>query len=67
MMLLTVVVFALASLSPAFAQDYTPVFEPGECPIPDLPGVSCGTLIVPEDRSDPAGAQVELAVAIIAA
>jgi pimeloyl-ACP methyl ester carboxylesterase len=43
---------------------YVPEFVETDC-LFDLPGVVCGVLVVPEDRSDPAGNQVELAVAII--
>lgn len=68
---LTVVALMAVLLSmamvPVMAQDYTPVFEAGECPFPDVQDVSCGTLYVPEDRSDPNSPELELAVAIIAA
>ncbi|MBL8148148.1 MAG: alpha/beta fold hydrolase, partial [Anaerolineae bacterium] len=51
----------------AFAQGgYEPVFEESDCPF-DLPGVTCGFVIVPEDRTNPDGAQVQLAVAIVPA
>ena len=50
--------------------DYTPVFEPADCPF-DLPAgqvegetVECGYLVVPEDRSDPDSRDVRLAGAI---
>ncbi|HYO88435.1 MAG TPA: alpha/beta fold hydrolase [Candidatus Limnocylindrales bacterium] len=60
-----VIVLSLLLGGAAAAQgDYEPVFEESEC-LFDLPGITCGVLIVPEDRSDPAGNQVELAVAII--
>lgn len=44
--------------------DYEPVFEEWECPFP-LDGITCGFLVVPEDRSDPEGNQVELPVVLI--
>jgi pimeloyl-ACP methyl ester carboxylesterase len=40
-------------------------FEPADCPFGAFTGVECGTLTVPEDRSQPDGSQVQLAVAII--
>lgn len=40
-------------------------FQEGDCPFPPLDGVVCGYLTVPEDRSQPDGSVVELAVAII--
>lgn len=48
------------------ATGYTPVFEPDDCPfeVPTIGDYRCGYLIVPEDRSTPDGAQVELAVGI---
>lgn len=66
---------ALAS-SPAIAQltssGPTPRFEPGPCPvtpepIPALDSAQCGQLVVPENRADPTGRTIRLAVAIIAA
>ncbi len=42
-------------------------FQEGDCPFPALDGVTCGYLTVPEDRAQPDGNTVELAVAIIAA
>lgn len=45
---------------------YEPVFEESDCPF-DLPDVTCGYVIVPEDRNNPDGAQVQLAVAIVPA
>ncbi|MFN8377929.1 MAG: alpha/beta fold hydrolase [Anaerolineae bacterium] len=51
----------------ALAQStYEPVFEESDCPF-DLPDVTCGFVIVPEDRANPDGAQVQLAVAIVPA
>jgi pimeloyl-ACP methyl ester carboxylesterase len=46
---------------------YEPRFEEARCPMElpaDMP-VDCGYLVVPEDRSQPDGTQVRLAVAII--
>lgn len=44
-----------------------PVFRPGPCPVPVPAGrtVDCGTVAVPEDRRDPDGAVVVLAVAVL--
>jgi pimeloyl-ACP methyl ester carboxylesterase len=46
---------------------YTPVFTKGACndevPIDDH--IECGTLVVPEDRTKPAGRKVKLPVAIV--
>jgi pimeloyl-ACP methyl ester carboxylesterase len=50
--------------------DYTPVFEPAECPFTLPQGfvegedVGCGFLQVPEDRSDPESTTIQLAAAI---
>lgn len=49
---------------------YTPILEKASCPFKLPPGqvegrtVECGYLVVPEDRSDPTGRTVRLAVAI---
>ncbi len=64
---LALLLFLLLVAVPTIAQDYAPLFEEGDCPFPELEGVVCGWLIVPEDRSNPGGNQVELAVAIIEA
>lgn len=50
-----------------FAQDYEPDFFEHDCIFGELDGVTCGTLIVPEDRNDPEGNTVEIAVAFIEA
>jgi Tol biopolymer transport system component/pimeloyl-ACP methyl ester carboxylesterase len=53
---------------PAPAQlGYTPLFEPAPCPVPAPRGrdVECGTLVVPEDRTQPQGPQIRLPVAVI--
>lgn len=49
------------------APGYAPEFEEADCPFEVYEGedISCGYLYVPEDRTQPDGAQVELAVAII--
>ena len=45
---------------------YTPTIDPGPCPFDEPVATSpqCGTIAVPEDRTDPTGRQVVLAVAI---
>ena len=50
-------------------EGYEPVFTPGPCPFQRPPGTdpTCGRLTVPENRAQPAGPQVELAVAIFPA
>lgn len=69
-----IVITFLAALGsvPVSAQDgYTPEFEWAECPFPLPPSevpqstIDCGYLIVPQNRADPQGQQVELAVAIL--
>jgi pimeloyl-ACP methyl ester carboxylesterase len=58
--------------TPVFQPTYEPVFELAECFTPDLRqslpedgyDLDCGYLIVPEDRSQVAGKQVELPVVI---
>ena len=58
-------------LIPAPAQAQTgptlPRFEPEPCawPVPANQTVECGYLVVPEDRSAPAGRTIRLAVAIL--
>jgi pimeloyl-ACP methyl ester carboxylesterase len=57
---------------PATQSGYEPVFEPAQCFTTDLRGslpaagydLACGHLIVPEDRSQPSGKQVELPVVV---
>jgi len=48
------------------ALNYTPVFESGECPfqIPEGANVTCGFVVVPEDRDGNLGDTIQLAVAI---
>ncbi len=49
-------------------QGYVPVYFPGDCPFPPPEfGIECGTLTVPEDRSNPDGPKVFLTVLIIPA
>lgn len=62
---------AMLVASSSHAQS-TPRFEPGPCPvtpepIPALETAECGHLIVPENRANPTGRTIRLAVAIIAA
>lgn len=40
-------------------------FEPADCMFGNVTGIDCGYLYVPEDRSQPDGPQIKLAVAII--
>ena len=54
----------IAVAVPTQAQDLG--FQEGDCPFPALDGVTCGVLTVLEDRAQPNGNTVELAVAIIA-
>lgn len=64
------VIFALVLMSVGLVhgQDYEPYFEEIDCPFPeDSLDVSCGVLVVPEDRSDPNSEELELVVAIIPA
>jgi pimeloyl-ACP methyl ester carboxylesterase len=61
------VLFVAAGLIEA-QNDGLPFFEPDACPFPeDTIDVRCGYLLVPEDRTDPGSALVELAVAILPA
>jgi len=58
----------IGSIAPLQArQDEAPSlgFAEGDCPFPEIENVTCGYLTVPEDRSQPDGNLVELAVAII--
>lgn len=62
----------LAAATAVHAQGSTPRFEPGPCPetpepIPALETAECGHLIVPENRANPTGRTIRLAVAIVAA
>ena len=54
---------------PAKAASPKPAFAAGPCPegVPASDRISCGTLTIPENRTKPGGAQVQLAVATIAA
>ena len=66
LLLMVVALLFAGKITPTHAQD-GPVlgFEEWDCPFPALDGVTCGYLTVPEDRSQPDGYVVELAVAII--
>jgi pimeloyl-ACP methyl ester carboxylesterase len=46
---------------------YRPVYAKGACPgeVPESPRIECGTLTVPENRSDPEGRKVVLPVGIL--
>jgi pimeloyl-ACP methyl ester carboxylesterase len=59
---------AAATTTTAGLSSYTPVFEDGRCAftLPDGYTPRCGYLVVPEDRMNPAGAQVRLHVAVFA-
>jgi pimeloyl-ACP methyl ester carboxylesterase len=52
---------------PAALPAYVPTFEPAVCQFPVPPGytIECGYLVVPEDRSQPAGPQIRLHVAVL--
>ena len=70
--LIWIVVLLLIALVPVHAQgDYEPEYQPDACPMPIPAGetegdtLDCGYLIVPEDRSDPGGQTIALAVAIL--
>ena len=57
------------TLAPANArQQYSPVYFPTPCPYP-VPeeGITCGTMIVPEDRFRPDDTKVQIAVAVLPA
>jgi pimeloyl-ACP methyl ester carboxylesterase len=59
------------TIRPAHAQDmpdYTPVYFPTPCPYP-VPeeGITCGTMIVPEDRWFPDDDKVQITVAVLPA
>jgi len=68
-------IILLASLGqggarPALAENSVPRFEPASCPFTPATGmtegkdVRCGYLVVPENRSQPGGREIRLAVAI---
>ncbi|MEO0560683.1 MAG: alpha/beta fold hydrolase [Chloroflexota bacterium] len=67
-----VLLLALTSMTVASqalpTEGYTPRFDEGDCIFarPE-PSIICGTLTVPEDRTNPAGRQVRLAVVIFPA
>ncbi|HET8780210.1 MAG TPA: alpha/beta fold hydrolase [Agromyces sp.] len=65
-----------ASGEPAASADYEATYETSVCPVPNMPGhpthdlgpeYECGYLTVPENRSDPDGATIRLAVARVPA
>ncbi len=60
-----VLLMFIGVFTPLHAQDVELGFTEWDCPFPALDGVTCGYLTVPEDRSQPDGNVVELAVAII--
>ncbi len=62
---LIVLVALVLGVVPVLGQGYTPIFEVGDCPFPEQDRVTCGMLTVPEDRANPGGATVALAVAIL--
>ncbi|MEQ8673889.1 MAG: alpha/beta hydrolase [Aggregatilineales bacterium] len=65
---LIILAVLLLGIVPTFAQDdELPIFEEDDCIFPELDGVTCGYLIVPEDRADPDSPEIYLAVAIIGA
>jgi pimeloyl-ACP methyl ester carboxylesterase len=59
----------VCSVFPLNAQSSSDQFQKNECTFehPVRLTVKCGTLVVPEDRSDPAGKQVSIAVAVFKA
>jgi pimeloyl-ACP methyl ester carboxylesterase len=69
----TIWVLALLLVWPALAQDesppaYTPIFTEEPCVFdPPEPSIVCGRLLVPENRDNPSGRKVSLAVAILPA
>jgi pimeloyl-ACP methyl ester carboxylesterase len=67
---LAALVCAQGALAQAKSSDRVPRFEPAACPampIKALADARCGYLVVPEDRSRPAGRTIRLIVAIIPA
>ncbi len=65
-----VILLAGVTLGPVLAKDILPRFEPAECPF-ELSGedlralrVQCGYVVVPENRADPYGSTIRLAVAV---
>jgi pimeloyl-ACP methyl ester carboxylesterase len=64
----SIIALLMITAGSAAAQDdgYTPTFEPAACMFEPPPGQepNCGYVIVPEDRDNPDGAQVRLAVAV---
>jgi pimeloyl-ACP methyl ester carboxylesterase len=69
-LMLSLLAFALLFAATHAAAKTTPRFEASACPKPPKPIASlknarCGFLIVPENRSDPNGRKIRLAVAIV--
>jgi pimeloyl-ACP methyl ester carboxylesterase len=69
---LVLAVPSVAASSRVAAAQSPPQFTPGPCPevpepIPELETARCGTLTVPENRSDPDGRTITLSVAIVPA
>lgn len=63
---LLVLVMALAFTGVVGAQsDYEPYLEFMDCPFPELDGVACGILVVPENRDDPESYEVEIQMAVV--
>lgn len=65
-LLIPIIVVLTMTLGLVQAQDMEPLgFEEWECPVPQVEGITCGYMSVLEDRNDPDGNIVELAVAIV--
>jgi pimeloyl-ACP methyl ester carboxylesterase len=63
---IVVLLLIIGAGAPAGAQpDESVFYAEADCPFPAPERVTCGVLTVPEDRAQPAGYTVELAVAII--
>ena len=65
---LAVFAFGLVAAAPvAGAADFVPGACPTDPPNPALDDASCGSLVVPENRTDPDSRNIRLAVAILPA
>lgn len=64
---LTFVFILLLIGQTAVSAEVVPVFEPGPCPVSFASPAECGTVIVPQDRANPQGESVRLAVAVFKA
>lgn len=64
---MSVLLWLIASTMLIQAQPGAPTFAPAACPfdVPEDQQVECGYLTVPEDRSQPDGKTIDLAVAIV--